>query len=291
MLIRLIDIDTEEQLADALGHPVCGESRALYVTALPGIAARLAARGLPCIFREGASGSPKDVPHASKGRACPRDPAAGEVDAPHVYGVDLVICDEDPAQGWRADRETLAGVWKRHYHIPWTIAETERLILRESVPEDLPAFLAMYGEERGNPDVRQPGDDPAAELESYIRGRYPLFGCGLWSVAEKATGRVVGRVGFEETEVFEEDSRRMLPQLSYLIAADRRGQGYAAEAARAALGYAGQKLGFARVVLVTSSENTASRRLAARLGFQRASALEKSFSKGLDRRLIYVYDL
>ena len=36
------------------------------------------------------------------------------------------------------DNAYIHRVWQRHMHLPWLIAETERLIIRESVTEDLP---------------------------------------------------------------------------------------------------------------------------------------------------------
>lgn len=321
--IRLIEIGTPRQLDAALQNPAACADRALYTTDAPECAKRLCAAGLPCIYREsGASG---------------------------VYGVDLVICAEDGGQcadsggrcgkaddrcgkdggqcadsgGWRADDDLLRKVWQRHYHIPWTIARTERLWIRETVMEDLPAFLEIYGQERGNPDVKPFSDEPKRELESYIRERYPFFGYGLWSVEERATGRIVGRVGFEELTLKTDagaadddaadgaaghagaangmagDAERAAHtflQLSYLIADDARRKGYAKEAARAVLAYAKENLAPGRIVLVTSRGNTASRRLALSLGFSGAGKLKLAdekikMSDMLDKPIIYVYDL
>lgn len=267
MLIRLIEIDTEKQLAEALQNPVQKESRALYATAVPELAGRLSAEGLPCVFRE-----------------MPRE-------EPGVYGVDLVVDGRD--ESWRADGRLLENIWKRHYRIPWTIARTEHLLIRESVMEDLPELLEMYEAERENPDVQPFLEAPALELCAYIRTRYPFYGYGLWSVVERASGCVVGRAGFEELHIPDgaDGSGQAVLQLSYLIEEGFRRRGYAKEAAQAMLAYAKECLEFARIALVTSCGNGASRSLALRLGFQREYGLEKKLSKVLDKRLVYVYDV
>lgn len=252
MLITLVGIEDEESLRRALrcaagdtgGREPQKRPPYVYATPHPALAAKLAGCGLPCIY-------------------------AAETDGAAVCGVDLVICGKE--EGWRSDPAFLERVWRRHYGLPWTIAETERLCVRESVMEDLPALLAMYGQERENPDVTPFSEQPEEELSSYIRNRYPFFGYGLWSVVEKESGRLIGRAGFEEREApgrtAKDGAGRVLPELSYMTEKESRGRGYAREAARAALRYGKEELGFREVLLRASPENTASVRLAAGLGF------------------------
>ncbi len=286
MLIRLADIESAQELAEALAHPTKREDGILYVTSAPAYAKALIRAGLSCVFLE--SGT----------------------EAEHLYGADLVIqadadSEEDSAKAdrgeesnakadcgkedsgrtnreradsgrvsspeagiWRRDMRLLENVWKRHYHLPWEIAQTERLLIRETVMEDLPQLLELYEEERENPDVKPFSDQPQKELAAYIQNRYPFYGYGLWTVLEKSSGRVVGRVGFQEVE---------LPELSYLIGRAYRGRGYGTEAARAVLTYAGEQLGFSRVLLRTSLGNTPSKRLAAKLGFQKEAGAPEEF--------------
>lgn len=284
MLIDLIDIESERQMQRALARPIGKEDHALYVTHVAMFARQLADAKLPCIF-------------------CENDDGKGQ----HIYGADMIICEADAEQpdAWRQEEGLLLNLWKRHYGIPWTIAETERLLIRESTMADLPQFLSMYAKERENKDVH-PLKRPEEELESYIKNRYPFFGYGLWSVVERDSGGVIGRMGFEEMELpdgngadgndvdgndADEREWQIVPELSYLIAEAYRGKGYAAEAARAILQYAKETLEFSRVCIRTSRENRASRRLADSLGFYREEDLEKFFSNGLDSPIIYVYDL
>ena len=51
------------------------------------------------------------------------------------------------------DEQYIYRIWQRHMHLPWLIAETKHLIIRESVMEDLPYFQKFYEEEKDNPDA------------------------------------------------------------------------------------------------------------------------------------------
>lgn len=272
MLIRLQKIDTEDDLKEAGEHPLQREDCGLYVTADPAFARALAKEKLPCIF----------VERHQKGRG--KDSvSAGECGA-DVWGVDMVISEhagEEQSWDWRHDEQFLLNVWKRHYKVPWVIAVTDRLLIRESAMADLPRLFAIYHEERGNPDVKPFSGQPEEELRAYIETRYPLYGYGLWSVVEKASRLVIGRVGFEDLRIAsgnpDTDCVREVPELAYLIDGQFRRQGYAKEAACAVLAYARGELGFGEVYLRASKENAASQRLAAGLGFQREEKMQNLF--------------
>lgn len=245
MLITLTEITTPRECAAALAAPIRMEDHAFYVTALPEAAREFARRKLPCIFTE-------------------RPDEGGTDKKESVYGVDLVICGTEKvcADSWRQEEDFLERLWQRHYGLPWTIARTERLFIRESVMEDLPAFLAMYAEEEGNPDVGAFTGRPEETFYLYIRQQYPLYGYGLWSAVERHSGKVVGRIGIESGESGE-------PFLAYLVSREFRHQGYAREAGEAVLAYAEKVLEMPYLKLKTSDHNTASQNLAVRLGFRK----------------------
>ena len=164
-------------------------------------------------------------------------------------------------------------IWQRHMHQPWLIAETGRLLIRESVMEDLAYFQKFYGEECGNPDV-QPLCEAKEQLRTYITTRYPLFEYGLWTIVEKATGTVLGRAGIEELpECCEGLSGE--PELSYLIGKEYRGNDYAAEACQAILHYAAEELEMDRIYLRTSKDNFPSQKLAEKLGLLKVESITK----------------
>ena len=211
---------------------------------------------------------------------------------------------------WQMSDETdlpddiyLNRVWQRHMHLPWLIAETERLIIRESVMEDLPYFQRFYEEERNNPDVQplyeskhtqsrtgiryseqtvvqdkniisHANQIQQEQLHSYITTRYPFFEYGLWTIVDKATNTVIGRAGIEELpEDYGELSGE--PELSYLIGKEYRGNGYAEEACQAILSYSAEELEMKKICLRTSEENFPSQKLAEKLGLLKVESITK----------------
>ena len=162
-------------------------------------------------------------------------------------------------------------IWQRHMQQPWMIAETGRLLIRESVMEDLAYFQKFYGEERDNPDV-QPLYEEKEQLCAYITTRYPLFEYGLWTIVEKATGTVLGRAGIEELP---EDYGSLSgePELSYLIGQEYRGKGIATEACQAILRYAAKELEMKRIYVRTSNGNLPSQKLAEKLNLLKVESI------------------
>lgn len=260
MLISLRKIDSGQALEAALAAPVQKEDHAVYVTDLPEAARALARQKLPCIFleRAGRQGTGKSA---------------------DIYGVDLILQEEETGVHipFQTDDSFLTRLWQRHYGLPWTIAQTEELCIRESVMEDLPAFLAMYGEEADNPDVTPFSGSAEEMLYLYIKQQYPLYGYGLWTVAERQTGAVVGRIGVE-------DEKAGGWQLAYLIARKYRRRGYAREAAGAVIAYARDVLALPGLKLHTSPANTASQKLAVSLGFRETTVSGNSFILDLTSR-------
>lgn len=140
--------------------------------------------------------------------------------------------------------------------------ETERLRLRQFRDED----FATYELWCANPDVmRYLGGRTYNTVEAwrhmaYVLGHWQLRGYGYYAVEEKATGRLVGRVGYTDSEgwpAFE---------LGWTLAPAARGQGYAREAARFLLDYAFEHLERPHVVSLIHPDNAPSIRVAEHLG-------------------------
>lgn len=246
--VHPIWIDNAEEVQQALLKPVQQVDQKIYLTKCPEAANKLVKEKLPCIFVE-----------AEHSRS--------------VQGADLIFLSEGPDPV--LDPDLLCKTWQRHYGLPWLITETERLIIRETVMEDLPAFLKMYGAEAGNPDVVPLTENPEAELAAYIQYRYPFYGYGVWSLVEKESGQVIGRAGFQE---YEAKASREMPEtrieIAYLIAEEFRRQGFAEEAVKAILEFGKQELELTAVYLRTSEENQASQGFAKKLGFQSLNGRE-----------------
>lgn len=145
----------------------------------------------------------------------------------------------------------------------------EGYLLRESIPEDLPALLNIYEQEKDNPDIIPFGEDPEEEFLSYITHRYPFYGYGLWTLVDKRTGQVIGRMGLEDIPEGVE--------LAYILDRSVRGCGIAKQMCEEILQYA-REMELTEVYLRTRKENTASVKLAEKLGFleKRWELLKKS---------------
>ena len=202
----------------------------------------------------------------------------------------VVECMED------VDEEFLERVVRRRFHLPWLIAETKRLIIREFTVEDA---AHMAAGEAG------PGDDifcSSEKLAAYIDSQYRFFEYGIWALEEKKSKAVIGKAGlfqpdwkFDDAKVFETGTFQadMLPaltqedtplELGYHIFSPWRRSGYAKEACREILNYGTGRL--ARCICaVIEEENTASIRLAESLGF-RLTAQRYNGSAGL----LYLYE-
>ena len=133
--------------------------------------------------------------------------------------------------------EYLERIVRRHLGLPWMIAETDRLILREFMLEDI-AQMPQEPEVWFTPEEREADRIfyDAEKLEAYIKNQYRFYEYGIWAVVRKEDGIIVGKAGVTNAEM--EDAL----ELGYHIFEPYRRQGYAKEACRAILHYAKQEL-------------------------------------------------
>jgi ribosomal-protein-alanine N-acetyltransferase len=154
--------------------------------------------------------------------------------------------------------------------------ETPRLILRRFVPADAAAMFRIYQD----PEVmrfmgRGPASvaDEARHLEAQNTQRYPQ-GLGLLAIIEKSSRRLLGYCGLLQQAL----AGRTELELSYLLAREAWGLGFASEAACCLAGAWPSLRPEPRLVALVHPENTASARVAARAGFHREGLVEfKSF--------------
>jgi RimJ/RimL family protein N-acetyltransferase len=141
--------------------------------------------------------------------------------------------------------------------------ETARFRLRQFREADLDAYARITSDAE---TMRFMGGGGALSREQawrslgYLLGHWEIRGFGLWAVEEKASGALVGRVGLYRPEGW--------PglEVGWLVDRARWGEGIATEAARASLDYAFEHLAPDRVIRVILPENTASIRVAEKLG-------------------------
>ncbi len=97
-----------------------------------------------------------------------------------------------------------------------------------------------------------------------IEAHFERHGFGLWAIERLADRRLLGFTGLG-VPGFEAPFMPAV-EVGWRLAADAWGQGYASEAAVAALDDGFERLGLAEIVSFTARENERSRRLMARLG-------------------------
>lgn len=146
-----------------------------------------------------------------------------------------------------------------------SILTTDRLVLREMVPQDLDFVAGMLAD----PEVMRfyPKTYTRAEAQEWLdrqRSRYQRDGHALWLVALRDTGEPAGQIGLVRQIVRGVDET----EVGYLLARPFWGQGLATEAARACRDHALVTLGRARAISLIRPENEASRRVAERIGMR-----------------------
>jgi RimJ/RimL family protein N-acetyltransferase len=99
----------------------------------------------------------------------------------------------------------------------------------------------------------------------------------LWPVIEKRSGQVIGHCGLVEKKVDD----RAESELVYVFHTSVWGEGYATEAASAVKEYAFERLGLKRIIALIAPENTASERVAKKVGMRFEKETRRSGGKVL----------
>jgi RimJ/RimL family protein N-acetyltransferase len=158
--------------------------------------------------------------------------------------------------------------------MPEIAAETARLILRGELPGDFETWL----EHMNTPQVQamvggvQPPEKVAESFARMAADEDPL---AFYFVALKTDGTLIGKAGLSRIETACAPGELLgAVQVGWSLRADVWGQGYAREAAEAALATAFERLALPRVYAQTSQRNTASWGLMKRLGMARRLDLD-----------------
>jgi RimJ/RimL family protein N-acetyltransferase len=141
------------------------------------------------------------------------------------------------------------------------VIETERLILRCPERGDLDGFAEMMAEEETMRFLG--GVKPRTEAwrtVTGIAGSFVVCGFGLFSVIERASGAWLGRIGPWYPEGWPGT------EVGWGLKRSAWGQGYAIEAATAAMDFAFDRLGWDEAVHTILPDNQRSQAVAKRLG-------------------------
>lgn len=139
--------------------------------------------------------------------------------------------------------------------------KTERLILRPPIAEDFEGWAAFSRDPKtmlylGGPQVRE----IAWRAFATMAGCWALCGFGMFSVIERRSGQWIGRVGPWRPEGWPGN------EVGWGIRSEFEGQGYAYEAAVAAIDWVFDVLGWDSVIHCIPEINLRSKALAERLG-------------------------
>jgi [ribosomal protein S5]-alanine N-acetyltransferase len=151
------------------------------------------------------------------------------------------------------------------------IIETDRLLLRPMEAGDYHELLRTFGD----PKVMAAfGVEPFRELEmkrwvARNLEHQERHGYGLFSIFHKADRSLIGDCGLEHRDV----EGTVEVELGYDIRSDYWNRGLATEAAMAVRDYAFQRLRLPRLVSLIRRGNTASARVAEKIGMRRSGEI------------------
>ena len=151
------------------------------------------------------------------------------------------------------------------------ILETDRLLLRHLVPDDLDDLYALYSDpemrryfpvEGASPDRTLTREETWEELEWFLNGHPKHPELGLWATVLKENGAFIGRCGLLPWTIDGQDE----VEVAYMIDKAYWRRGLASEAASGIRDYAFQQLGLSRLICMIYPENVASVKVAESMG-------------------------
>ena len=144
---------------------------------------------------------------------------------------------------------------------PGPVLETERLILRPTATEDLDGWAELMGDAEAARFIGgQQTRAGAWRFMCTMAGSWTLLGFGMFSVIEKTSGEWMGRIGPWKPEDWPGT------EVGWSLKRAAWGKGYALEAAVATIDWTFDHLGWDEVVHCIDPDNTASQKVAEKLG-------------------------
>lgn len=179
----------------------------------------------------------------------------------HSVITGVLYCIEDLQY---MDFDRVYKMWQRFHKIPWTITNTERLIIREQTTEDIDALYEIYSDpeiSRYTENLYPDRDEEYQYMVDYINNQYKYHEYGIWALVEKETGNLVGRAGLSLRPGCED------LELGFVIGKKYQRKGYAYESCKAIIEYAFENLYSDRIIAYTQVQNISSKNLLKKLGF------------------------
>jgi ribosomal-protein-alanine N-acetyltransferase len=145
------------------------------------------------------------------------------------------------------------------------ILETERLMLRRLVPDDLDRLFALYSDQETRqffPEGTLTYEETKEELEWFLNGHPEHPELGLWATIYKPTSQFIGRCGLLPWTI----DGRVEVEVAYLLDKAYWRQGLGSEAAKAIAQYGFEQLQLARLICLIDRRNQASIKVAQNIG-------------------------
>lgn len=166
-------------------------------------------------------------------------------------------------------------IWQRLNNIPWTIALTDNLIIRETIETDVDVFYKMYQ----NPAMSLYTEKLYSSIEEerkyvseYRKKVYGIQGFGIWTIINRKSNEIIGRAGLITRAGFDD------VEVGYAIGCDYQNRGYATEAVRECIKIA-HRLEFERIYALIIGQNIPSKRVLEKCGFSYSRNVEEAGQK------------
>lgn len=147
---------------------------------------------------------------------------------------------------------------------PVPVIETARLRLRGWHSEDVEAFAAIVADREAMRHLHLPAAETAAQTIARLQRRWSDPGFAHWAVEERASGRLIGRLGLMHHPDWTLDPSNV--EVGWSLRRSVWGHGLATEGAEAALGYGFERLNRNRIISIADPANAASLRVMEKLG-------------------------
>jgi RimJ/RimL family protein N-acetyltransferase len=163
--------------------------------------------------------------------------------------------------------------------------ETPRLLLRVPDAADAEPFMEVFWDPEvvANKQVtltEAPGDIELARRKTQsLITHWTTRGYGLWTVVEQATGQVIGCVGLQQWTNWPGI------ELAWAIHRARRNQGFATEAALAALNWTWSETSIDHLISLINANDERSMRVATKIG----ERFERADVDPINREAIHVF--
>ena len=143
---------------------------------------------------------------------------------------------------------------------------TDRLLLRRWTDADRPPFAAMNADPRVMEHLQGlMSPEASGAFVDRIERHWDEHGWGLWAVEVPDVVPFVGYVGLWPADYVADG----MVEVGWRLASGQWGKGYATEAAREALRFGFDEVGFDEIVSFTVPQNVRSRRVMERIGLVR----------------------